>query len=371
MGGAIGLLVAGIVGVWLAAGDGRAPVRATTPTPSTITPLQPGANGPILFVGNRRGHYEGGTIHRIEPDGSGLTALTSVGGNPTPSPDGTLVAYQLIGGEIRIIGVDGSGELRLVPSADDVPGTTSATMINGWSADGSMLAFERNQDVWVVRADGTGLTNLTNSPRPLMFGFGHFGEPRERPLPDVEGKAAWSPTGDSLAFVRGGDLHVMKADGSDVRMVYHAEDRIVIGPSWSPDGESLAFSTGVLGELEGACRVGVDDGGIHLIDVDGTDLRQLTAEVCDGLVGWSPTADIIVIGAASGVEVIRVDGTGRRVLAEDSQLGVLSPEGTEVAFLTRTGRMFVIGVDGTDRRPVTPRHFFVRWEVAWAAGPST
>jgi Tol biopolymer transport system component len=370
----MGLLVAAIVGVWLAAGDGRAPVRATTPTPSTVTPVLSRTNGPIVFVGNRRG-LGGGTIHRIEPDGSGLEPITTVGDNPTPSPDGSLVAYQLIGGEIRIIGVDGSRERRIVPSADDVAGTTSATRINGWSADGSMLAFERNQDVWVVNADGTGLTNLTDSPRPITVVIDHVGDLRERPLPDVEGKAVWSPMGDSLAFVRGGDLYVMNAAGADVRRIFHGEDRIVAGGvSWSPDGETLAFSTGILSEYVGVCRDGAEDGGIHLVNSDGSGVRQLTTEVCDGVVGWSPAGDFIVISVvspSSGLEVIRIDGTGRRILTEDGHLGELSPEGTEIAFRTDTGRAFVIGVDGTGRRPLTPRHFFVRSQVAWAAGPST
>jgi Tol biopolymer transport system component len=365
----LGVLAAAILGLWVVSRDGSSPVRHNGPIPPTLAPLQPRANGPILFVGNRRGHFDAAAVHRIEPDGSGLGALTSEGDNPTPSADGTVVAYQLRGGEIRVIGVDGSGDRGLVaPSADPV-GTTSATSINGWSANGSMLAFERSQDIWVVQADGTGLRNLTNSPTPLTIRFDDFGDLRERPQPNVEGKAAWSPTGASLAFVRGGDLYLMDADGADARRIFHGEDRIVTGGlSWSPDGESLAFSTGVLAQLAGACRVGVDDGGIHLVDADGTGLRQLTTGVCDGVAGWSPAADAIVFGGASGVEVIRLDGTGRRMLAADG-IGMLSPDGKEAGFLNRHGRLFVLDVDGTARRSVTPRTFFVRGEISWAAAP--
>jgi TolB protein len=50
----------------------------------------------------------------------------------------------------------------------------------------------------------------------------------------------YSPDGQSLALLRGGQLWVMKADGSGKRLV---TSRPAAGPSWSPDGRWLAFAS--------------------------------------------------------------------------------------------------------------------------------
>ena len=92
-------------------------------------------------------------------------------------------------------------------------------------ADVSELAFVRDDQIFKVRSDGTGLVQLTSD--------GMNSEP------------AWSPDGSRIAFVHsdgnsgGSQIYVMNADGSNV------VQRTIAGgssPAWSPDGTRIAFA---------------------------------------------------------------------------------------------------------------------------------
>ena len=89
-------------------------------------------------------------------------------------------------------------------------------------------AEDGNLDIYTVRSDGSGLTNLTNNPA-------HDVDPY------------WSPDGKRIAFLsdRAGYMQVftMNPDGSDVFQVTHREvdhEFVSLDP-WSPDGSTLVF----------------------------------------------------------------------------------------------------------------------------------
>src|SRR4051812_35631278 len=78
----------------------------------------------------------------------------------------------------------------------------AATAEAAFPGPNGKVAFDRGNDIWTVMPDGTGLTNLTNTP-------------------DIgEGGAAWSPDGTRIAFVSNRryevpNYWVMNSDGSD------------------------------------------------------------------------------------------------------------------------------------------------------------
>jgi len=85
-------------------------------------------------------------------------------------------------------------------------------------AEKSLIAYVRGGDIYV--SAGATETRLTS-------GGGHA-RPR------------WSPDGTQLAFLKAGQLWVMRADGSAKRRL---TTRAAAGPSWAPDGKSIAFAS--------------------------------------------------------------------------------------------------------------------------------
>ena len=161
-----------------------------------------------------------------------------------------------------MINADGSNVRDLTPHPGRGPGHGAADP--AWSPDGRTIAFVRwaspvggHEDVgfgspeaiYVVKADGSGLRNLT--PKPV----GTYAAP------------AWSPDGRKIAFVSDRDgnseIYVMNADGSGQRSLtrnpaYDAD------PAWSPDGRKLAFVSNRDGSY-----------GVYVMNADGSGQRRL------------------------------------------------------------------------------------------------
>src|SRR6266542_533118 len=125
----------------------------------------PGANGKIVFTSDRDGNDE---IYVMNADGTAQTNLTNnpaTDARPVWSPDGSRIAFASTRGgfffDIWVMNSDGSGapvDLTNTPAGSDVR--------PDWSPDGTKLTFyfgDVGHDVYVMNADGSGRTNLTNS----------------------------------------------------------------------------------------------------------------------------------------------------------------------------------------------------------------
>jgi Tol biopolymer transport system component len=140
---------------------------------------------------------------------------------------------------------------------------------------------------------------------------------------------------------------VMKVDGSEKRRL---TDRLTTtDPAWSPDGRQIAFTRN---EDVGESTTFTDD-DVFVMDADGVNVRQLTAEV-DGSSSsqpaWSPDGRRIVYvrgpSRASAVvaatplafgELVVMDAEGgkttRLTRAEPDAAPAWSPDGREVVFV--------------------------------------
>ena len=117
-------------------------------------------------------------------------------------------------------------------------------------------AAHGNPDIYVINADGTGLTNLTN----------HLAE---------DMAPAWSPDGKRIAFTstrNGLNILVMNSDGSRQAFVTNFANEGGHTPAWSPNGHQIAFQ---------------EHGGIHVINVQDPPIPALALnnKLTDG---WDP-----------------------------------------------------------------------------------
>ena len=263
---------------------------STTPTPSAATPR---TNGKIAFSAWKAPGLKTYDIYFIEPNGSHLAQLTSQFSEflfVAWSPDGDRLAF-VDGGhefgpnEIYVINADGTGLTQITSGYFD---TSPA-----WSPDGKLIAFARgsaggtiNYDIYVMRPDGTGLRNVTDDPVPEL-------------------DPSWSPDGTRIAFEQQGKIYVTTADGSFRTVVTSGPYDYF--PAWSPDGSRILFVE------QTAFRISVTNSDGSEMDVvyECPKSCELTRP------GWSPDGMNIVFSivtndsrSPSKLYVINADGSG-------------------------------------------------------------
>jgi Tol biopolymer transport system component len=234
--------------IYLIDADGSGPLRGVTSTKGEIFDPAWSPDGQrIAFRVFRPGAPP--SVYIADADGSNARELVSHAAMPAWSPSGREIAFANLRPGRRGISVvnvrqalRGEGEARIVTQTDDaIPEEDPA-----WSPDGQRIAFTShrlgNSDIWTVDASGGEPQNLTSEP-------------------SLDDAADWSPDGSLIAFGStrdaqsegGGDIYVMKPDGSDVQRV--TVDHAAFAPDWSPDGCSIAFNA-----LPSAIRVIRSDG---------------------------------------------------------------------------------------------------------------
>lgn len=199
----------------------------------------------------------------VDPDPGHLPTPTPIPPTPTSTPLPSLTPLPT---------ATPLPTLTPLPATDTLPPATatpttlpplpSSTPGNG----GGQILFESGRDgnpeLYVMNADGSGQTRLTNNPAN-------------------DGQAVWSPNGAHIAFVSERDgnpeIYVMNTDGTNqARLTDHAA--LDTNPVWSPDGLHIAFESERDGNPE-----------IYVMKADGSSLTRLTdTAVVDCCLAWSP-----------------------------------------------------------------------------------
>jgi Tol biopolymer transport system component len=202
---------------------------------------------------------------------------------PVWSPDSKHIAYAMNKHEVKESGVntwirvyaidpDLSNERvvdAIYPASfhSVMPGDVPIVEPPSWSPDSKQLAFTRNTTrggymLYIINADGSGSVLVSDKSiepaRPVNPGF----------FP-----AAWSPTGNQLAFIPAG-LDLINSDGSNLT---HLVTGRVNEARWSPDGQQIIFAV-----------TSGSSAGIYSVDIHTGTERKLALGPASGLPMWSP-----------------------------------------------------------------------------------
>lgn len=188
-----------------------------------------------------------------------------------------------------------------------------------------LVAFDSHGRIWTVSPSRPG------SARELAVGT----------------NPAFSPDGKLIAFVKGGgDLMVMRADGSGERTVFSGPERDSLGhPCFSADGRRIFFSRDLGGE-------GYSD--IYSVPTAGGSLRRLThtgghsTEVAADFPDAAPNGRFVAFQRDGSVMTMRPNGTRLKVLTKGLDPSI-SPDSREV-LVQRFEKLAIVGAGGGHER---------------------
>jgi dipeptidyl aminopeptidase/acylaminoacyl peptidase len=179
------------------------------------------------------------------------------------------------------------------------------------SADANQVEPELSPDGTSIVFQGKSLPS-TDEQSNQLFILEADGTVRQ--LTDGPGGAtspSWSPDGSQIAFVKSpeGDIFVVDVDGTDMRAVTAtpADDRL---PDWSPDGSHIVFESG-----------SEDVAGIWIVSVDDGSLMQLTFPGGAANPAWSPDGSWIAFRGDDGKQVSELE-------RNDHDIWIIHPDGT-------------------------------------------
>ena len=249
---------------------------------------------------------------------------------PSPSGGGTATPELAFarGGDIWTIDADGRRARPLVRGAYSP----------AWSPDGSRLAFvssrSGDEEIYVAKADGTGVTRLTRLPGPDL-------------------SPAWSADGRRLAWSRDAEIWTMSTSGAAKRRlvgkakVWHEHH----SPAWH-DSALVYSSTRVSAFNTELFRAPAK----RLTFTQGSD----TVLGDDSMPDFTPDGRRIVFASnrdqQGEIYVMNANGSAQRRLtrrAGDDWAPDVSPDGTRIVFTQLPGTIWTMTADGSGLKRLT------------------
>jgi TolB protein len=265
----------------------------------------PGKNGLISYRVYFDSSHNTGALFVMNPDGSDRTQITFPGAgnldtNQNWSPDGTQLVYEHDTADgsssIWTVGALGQNPQQIVPCPGPGALANCAAVTNpSWSPNGQWIAFElvsgpfdatgnpADDTIWAVHPDGTGLRQITHRVN------GNSSD--ENPQ--------WSPDSSRIAFTRyaARQAVVWTADSSTGGDLVRVSPPGVNGsdhPDYSPDGRWIMFRTdnGVPGSAK-LMMAHPDGTGLRIL-LDGSNRQQFFSS------SFSPDGTAFTVGISPG-----------------------------------------------------------------------
>jgi serine/threonine protein kinase/Tol biopolymer transport system component len=351
-----GVIDGGQRDIWTIAADGSAePVRVTNDAALDWNPVWAPDGRSVYFASDRTGTMNIARILVDERTGrasgspEAVTAPAGSAGALSFSRDGNTLLYGTEHFATTLYAASFDSSRRQLAGSPQVvlEGAQEIDYIDV-SPDGEWIAFgskERQEDLFVIRRDGSGLRQLTDDVH------------RDR-------GPRWSPDGSRLAFYssRLGPYTIwsIRPDGSRLEPVTRVEDGTLVRPAWAPDGRRLTARTEggrpALINLErppgarlqplnglpewtfvpqawspdGRFIAGAHEGGpgsdrILVFSLDGTlhSTNAAAAQVWEGSLVWlADSRHLLFTTHESGIRILdTADGTTREVLPRPRGLG--------------------------------------------------
>jgi hypothetical protein len=269
----------------------------------------PGRNGDLLVTERSRSHgpWDSSTLLRIAPDTGAVTRTPICAfpqspnfpapecrytGPPASSADGSYVAFTAadvvnhdpyFGGvtwSLRVLSL-ATGELTLVPLTERALPYES---IVRWTPDRDFVVLATHRRALLAGPDGADRGVLvSNASAPDVSSSGRVafvrrgnvhllkrdGTARRLTRRGGDDQPSWSPHGRLIAFTRKGRVYTVPARGGRVRRVTRG-----FNPVWSPDGRQIAFFRAV----PSALNFGRDVTFLHVIDRRTGRVRRVTSQ---------------------------------------------------------------------------------------------
>src|SRR3989454_917201 len=301
---------------------GTGPTNLSQSASSNVEPAWSPDGTRIVFASDRDGNYE---LYAINPDGTGVTRLTSNAFSDRESNWQPISVTPLPGISINDVTLTGngsgtknfdftvtrSGDTSITSSANFATADGTATVADSdYVANSGTLSFaagETTKTITIVvngdttvEPDETFSVNLSNCVGCIItdsHGVGTI----------LVGQAV---SNGKIAFVSDRDgnneIYTMNVDGTGVARltVNVASD---VSPTWSPDGSKIAFVSNRDGNNE-----------IYTMNADGTGVTRLTTSTSeDSSPAWSPDGSKIAFQtnrdsfSNPDIYVMNVDGSGQ------------------------------------------------------------
>lgn len=272
-----------------------------------------------------------------------------------------------------------------------------------FSADGHLIAFAREGDVYVMRADGSGQKQLTTGSaidsRPLISPNGHVvvfqrqtaadaprdlftvsangGSPHALSAsPADEHEASFSPDGRTIAFVRtseaagssNDDIYTVRPSGAKLRRLTHTLSVDEYAPNVLK--ETIVYSRGENSEGPSAYA------DVYRMDMAGKHVKKVIAGAGSAYVeDVTGNGRTILFRRDQGLWVKQIGGKGRKLsdLPDNAKVNsVFSSDGKQVATFTETpeGQQSLSVIDvATGRRSYAEVVGYSSGEVTTTIGP--